>query len=357
MTDNSRFRLGLVVGKFSPLHQGHIALINHAAQHCDRLLILSYSNPEFHDCEANLRRRWFAQLYPQHECVVIDKDWLESTCFTRKVAYQALPPNDADDSTQQHYLAYLLKDVLLSCPDAMFASETYLVPCAEVLSIALGSKVSPVMVDLNRELVPVSGTFLRGDKARYWSFLPPVVRADWVRRIVLLGGESSGKTTLAQELAKALHTEWVPEYGRELWDRQHGQLSRNDLVTIAHEQCTREDAMAQRCGPWLVCDTSPLTTLGYFLWMFGENNAQIAKLAERSYALTILCIGDFDFVQDGTRRDAEFQNRQHRWYLQQLADSQIVPLETKGSLVTRLSHVLSAISSIDKGAVTAKNLL
>jgi HTH-type transcriptional regulator, transcriptional repressor of NAD biosynthesis genes len=350
MTDGSRFRLGLVVGKFSPLHRGHMSVIDHAAQQCNRLLILSYSNPEFHHCEADVRRRWLAQLYPQHECVVIDKDWLESTCITRKVAYQALPPNHADDSTHQHYLAYLLKDVLRSCPDAMFASETYLVPCAEVLSIALGCKVNPVMVDLNRKLVPVSGTLLRGDKARYWSFLPPVVRADWVRRIVLLGGESSGKTTLAKSLAESLHTQWVAEYGRELWERQHGQLSRDDLVAIAHEQCQREDAMAQHCGPWLVCDTSPLTTLGYFLWMFGENNSQLAKLAQRSYALTILCIGDFDFVQDGTRRDAEFQNRQQQWYLQRLAGSQTVAVEAKGSLENRLLHILSAIRLVDRCA-------
>jgi HTH-type transcriptional regulator, transcriptional repressor of NAD biosynthesis genes len=84
--------------------------------------------------------------------------------------------------------------------------------------------------------------------------------------------------------------------------------------------------------------------------MFSEHNAQIEKFAQRSYALTILCIGDFDFVQDGTRRDAEFQNRQHQWYLQQLAGSQTVALEAKGPLENRLLHIVSAIRLADRCA-------
>jgi HTH-type transcriptional regulator, transcriptional repressor of NAD biosynthesis genes len=348
MENSARFRLGLVVGKFSPLHQGHLSVIDYAAQHCDQLLILSYSHPEFHNCAANQRRRWLTQLYPQHECVVVDKEWLQLVCTAQKIHYHALPLNDASDSVQQKYLAYLLKDVLRRCPDAMFASENYLYPCTQLLSDELQTKVSPVMVDIDRAVVPISATLLRSNRERYWSFLPPIVRADWVQRMVLLGGESSGKTTLAQALAKALDTQWVPEYGRELWEKKNGQLSQDDLVAIAHEQCGREDAMVMHCGPWLVCDTSALTTLGYSLWMFGQHDPVIAALAKRHYSLTILCSGDFEFVQDGTRRDADFQTRQHQWYLQQLTEQQTDFVEVKGSLEARVSAVLSAIKRIEQ---------
>jgi HTH-type transcriptional regulator, transcriptional repressor of NAD biosynthesis genes len=337
-----RFRLGLVVGKFSPLHQGHQSVIDHAAEQCDQLLILSYSNPEFQGCEADKRRRWLAQLYPQHECIVVDNIWLESACKTAGVSYQALPPNAANDLEQQHYLAYLLKDVLQRCPDAMFASEVYLHLCAKLLSGALNQQVTPVMVDLQRNNVPVSGTLLRTQTAQYWSFLPTVVRADWVQRIALLGGESSGKTTLAQAIAQTLDTEWVPEYGRELWEKQNGQLSPGDLVHIAQEQCKREDAAALRSGPWLVCDTSALTTLGYSLWMFGHLDAQIEMLAQRPYTLTVVCAGDFPFEQDGTRRDVDFQQLQHQWYLEQLTQRQIPFIEVRGSLQARQAQILRA---------------
>ncbi len=341
MVDRSRFQLGLVVGKFSPLHQGHMLVIDHAAQRCDRLLILSYSNPEFHGCKASLRRRWLTQLFPQHECVVVDEDWLALTCKAKGVSCQALPPNDASDLVQQHYLAYLLKDVLGRFPDAMFASESYLYPCADVISNALATKVSPVMVDLYRAKVPVSGTLLRVDTAQNWSFLPPVVRADWVQRIVLLGGESSGKTTLACALAQALGTQWVPEYGRELWDQQDGQLSPDDLLHIARVQGQQEDATALTSGPWLVCDTTVLTTLGYSLWMFGQMDPRIEALAQRFYTLTVLCAGDFPFVQDGTRRNVDFQQRQHQWFLAQFKLRGIPFIEVNGPLDARLAHLLS----------------
>jgi HTH-type transcriptional repressor of NAD biosynthesis genes len=67
-----RFGLGLVVGKFSPLHLGHEWLIQQAAKQCNRLLILSYANPEFDRCDALTRRRWFAARFPEHETLVID---------------------------------------------------------------------------------------------------------------------------------------------------------------------------------------------------------------------------------------------------------------------------------------------
>lgn len=341
MAERPKFPLGLVVGKFSPLHQGHQYVIDYAAQQCDRLLILSYSNPEFHGCAASQRRRWLTQLYPQHDCQVIDDSWLQSRCQATRLSYRAVPPNDASDLVQQEYLAYLLKNVLQQSPDAMFASENYVYPCAKLLCYLLRHEVSPVMVDLQRKNMPVSGTLLRAKTAHYWSYLPAVVRADWVQRIVLLGGESSGKTTLARALAQALGTPWVPEYGRTLWEQQNGQLSQDDLLHIAQEQLRREDDTALRSNAWLVCDTTVLTTLGYSLWMFGQLDERIEALAHRPYALTVLCVGDFAFDQDGTRRDTEFQQRQHQWYLEQLTLRNMPFIEAKGSLTTRLAHVLS----------------
>ncbi|MFN5157877.1 MAG: AAA family ATPase, partial [Betaproteobacteria bacterium] len=53
-----------------------------------------------------------------------------------------------------------------------------------------------------------------------------------VRRLALLGGESSGKTTLARALAGALHTSWVPEYGRQRWEELRETLSLAELVAV-----------------------------------------------------------------------------------------------------------------------------
>ncbi|WP_163317363.1 AAA family ATPase, partial [Enterobacter hormaechei] len=81
----------------------------------------------------------------------------------------------------------------------------------------------------------------------------------FVRRICLLGGESTGKSTLSKALADVLDTAYVTEFGRDYWEEKNGVLTADDLLHIAREQVRREQqAEANR---YLICDTSPLTTL------------------------------------------------------------------------------------------------
>jgi HTH-type transcriptional regulator, transcriptional repressor of NAD biosynthesis genes len=337
------FKLGLVVGKFSPLHLGHQFLIDAAANQSERLLILSYSKPEFSGCFAAQRRRWLEKLYPNHDIVVIDDSWLREFSNSRGLLVNPIPENDSEDSLHQKYLAYLLRDVLQKKPDAIFANENYVEPTAELLSKELAHKVVPVKLDPTRSQIPISATQIRAEPVNCWRYLHSAVRTSMVQRVVLLGGESTGKTTLAQALATALGTQWVPEFGRELWEQQAGQLNAADLRLIANEQCAREDQLAAETGPWLICDTSPLTTLGYSEWMFGHRDPAIEILASRHYTLTVVCVGDFPFHQDGTRRDVVFQQMQHQWYLAELVKQNISWLEARGDIRQRVATVMNAI--------------
>ncbi|MEY4564021.1 MAG: hypothetical protein RLZZ618_3298 [Pseudomonadota bacterium] len=337
-----RFKLGLVVGKFSPLHRGHQWLIEQAAAQCETLLLLSYSSPEFPQCSSATRERWLNALYGEHEVVVLDEHALAERCARCGVPLAPMPTNQADDSTQQHWLGWLLRDVLQRSPDAMFASEAYLVPCATVLSEWLGHTVTPVMGDLHRTAVPIGATAIRQHPSALLAWLPPVVRADVVPRLVMLGGESTGKTTLARALADHLQTVWVAEYGRELWEQQDGELSEADLLKIGLEQVRREDEAAQHASPVLVCDTSPLTTLGYSLWRHGRADARLQALATRRYALAVLCEDDIPFVQDGTRQDAAFRDRQQAWYRDQLSIDGTPWITVSGSVPERISRVMAA---------------
>ena len=309
-----RFGLGLVVGKFAPLHRGHEFLVEQAAAGCERLLIVSYTRPEFERCGVEARRAWMAARWPAHECLAIDDAWLAAECAALGIARHAMPGNAADDAAQQCWLAWLLRDVLRRRPDAMFCSEAYGPPCAALLSRELAHPVAAVVVDQARAHVPISATRLRTGGAALAQWLAPEVLASFVPRIVLLGGESTGKTTLAAALAQELGTAWVPEYGRELWELRGGVLTPDDLRTIAHEQVRREDAAAPRARGVLICDTSPLTTWGYSDWMFGALDPAIEAHAGRRYEGVILCEPDFPFVQDGTRQPEDFRLRQQAWY-------------------------------------------
>lgn len=169
-----------------------------------------------------------------------------------------------------------------------------------------------------------------------------------VKRLALLGGESSGKTTLAQALAQALGTSWVPEYGRQRWEELRETLSPDELVAVAHTQIEWEDdhaaQAAARGDEWIVCDTTPLTTLQYALHDHGAAPEALHAMARRHYDLTLLCEPDFDFVQDGCRRDDSFRRAQHRWTLQQLALLGVQPLVVRGSVAERVQLVLHTLA-------------
>jgi HTH-type transcriptional regulator, transcriptional repressor of NAD biosynthesis genes len=346
-TPHRHFTLGLVLGKFSPLHLGHEWLIEQAALRCDRLIILSYANPELERCDGLQRKRWLAARCPDHESIVIDNNWLNRECAARGILSRQLPTNDSSDETQQHFLAWLLGSVLRSSPDAMFCSEAYGSECAKVLTKALDHTVEAVIVDLHRRHISVSAIEIRRDPQLQRRWLSPEVRAAFVHRIAVVGGESSGKSTLTAALASHFHTTWASEYGRELWDAQAGTLSEPDLPKIAHEQIRREEEGMRLADRYFFCDTSPLTTAGYSGWMFGRVSPELAALATRAYDAIVLCQPDFPFVQDGTRRNEAFRLQQHAWYQEQLSQLKCPTFEATGSVSQRVSRVTDWLSTLD----------
>lgn len=333
-----RWRDGLVVGKFAPLHRGHEALIEFARSQCQRVWLLSYSNPELPGCGPERRRRWLAARFPDCPQLVIDEQWLASA---RDDAGQPLPPlpaNSSSDEAQQQWFVQLLTRVLHWPVDALFGSEPWLAPTARRLGSASGWPVAAVSFDPERRAVPVSGSALRADPHGLRQFLAPEVYADFVERVVLLGGESTGKSTLSAALAEALGTGHVAEYGRDHWLACNGQLTPADLNLIAREQLRREQLAAASANRVLICDTSPLTTLCYAEALFGGGDAELQQLANQPYALQLLLSPDFPLVQDGTRRDEPFRHWQHQWHLAQLARRPSPWLPLGGPLAARLAH-------------------
>ncbi len=170
------------------------------------------------------------------------------------------------------------------------------------------------------------------------------------RRLALLGGESSGKTTLAIALAQALHTAWVPEYGRELWERLRHTLDVQELLHVARHQVELEEAAAAQRSGWIVCDTTPLTTLQYCVHDHGQAPSELLSLARRRYDLTVVCEPDFDFVQDGCRRDDGFRTAQHAWTLAQLQAQGVPCLRARGAVPARVAQVLQSLAHVDATA-------
>lgn len=339
MSFGRQYRRGLVVGKFCPLHRGHMLVIDAALAACDEVAVISYTNPEFDGCGPALREEWIRELYPQVRVLVLEGGDI------------ALPANDAPEAVHRDFVGWLCDTVLQMQADAVFTSEDYGDGFAAALTTwfaargrAGGDPVVHVCVDKARGIVPVSGTAIRSDPFAHRACLHPRVYASFVKRVAILGGESSGKTTLAQQLAEVIGSVWAPEYGRERWVEKAGDLTFDDLREIAAVQVAREEQLLQEARRWLVCDTTPLTTLCYSLEMFGAADPVVEQLALRKYELVLLCAPDFAFVQDGTRRDAAFREKQHQWYRAALDKSQIAYTVVAGPPHERLSLATSLLT-------------
>ena len=332
-----RFERGLVIGKFCPLHRGHELLIRTALERCDEVLLLSYTRPEFAHCEPLERRRWFAMRFPAERYPGLRWQVLDST--------DPVPHNDDPEAVHRRFCGEQCVARFGCVPDAVFTSEAYGPGFAAALSAQFARTVTHVPVDPGRVAVPVSATQLRTDLFGHRDRIAPEVFAGLVPRIGVIGGESSGKTTLAHALAERLpQTLCAAEYGRERWVERGGRLDEADLLHIAETQVEREEALALRDGcRRVIGDTTPLTTLFYCLEDQGRAPPRLHEWAIRYYDLLVLCEPDFAFVQDGTRRDDAFRLRQHQWYLDRLASRSERVLRAGGPLEHRLKTVANRL--------------
>ncbi len=323
-----QFATGLVVGKFSPLHLGHELLIRRAMAACEETLIISYSEPELPGCGSHQREQWLRARFPQAVVLVLHND------------QHTLPHNDADALLHRQLMGWACKHLLKRQVDAIFTSEDYGDGFAAELSRYFGGRpVQHVLVDQARGLVPVSGTRIRSDPHAHRAFMATEVYASFVQTVCFLGGESSGKSTIAEAMAAQLQTVWAAEYGRELWETKNGQLNYEDMRRIGTAQHQRERQLRGQANRFLFCDTSALTTLFYSREMFGRADPELERMAEQRYDHVFLCAPDFDFVQDGTRREAAFRQRQHDWYIAELHRHQISYVLLTGALPQRIAAV------------------
>ena len=167
-----------------------------------------------------------------------------------------------------------------------------------------------------------------------------------IRKVVLVGTESTGKTTLARALAESFGTLWTHEYGRELWVEQGLQGTFPDFLKIALRQYQREQAGLRHANGFLFCDTNAWTTLHWSLRDSGTADARLHDLVDRTMGdyVWVLCANDFGWVDDGTRemRDgeaAEFQEQQ----LADLERRRIAHTVVSGPLEQRIERVAALV--------------
>ncbi|WP_307721747.1 ATP-binding protein [Massilia horti] len=166
-------------------------------------------------------------------------------------------------------------------------------------------------------------------------------------RIAILGAESSGKSTLAEALAKRYGTLWVPEYLREFVEMHGRTPHEHDQLFIARTQQEREDALALRARRFLFCDTAPLMTAVYSRFYWGRLEERLAAFEQaHDYAWTLVAAPDLPWEPDGLQRDSdEVRQAVHHRLLQTLDERGIPFVLVTGSLQQRVRQVESLLGA------------
>lgn len=153
--------------------------------------------------------------------------------------------------------------------------------------------------------------------------------AEVVEKVVFVGAESTGKSTLAQHLAREFDTVYVPEIGRFIWEEKKGQLNVDDYVDIAVKHRHAEAEAAAQARRYLFVDTSALTTLllGYCFGHIQQAPEELLRYADdckQRYAHHFVCADDIPYEYDPARENEEWRGRIQKLVLEDL-DARGIP--------------------------------
>ena len=201
--------IGVVFGKFYPLHTGHIYLIQRACSQVDELhIIMGYD-------ETRDRQLFEDSAMSQQPTVPDRLRWLLQTFkYQKNIRIHAFNEEGMEpyphgwDVWSNGIKAFMEEKGI--APNWIYTSEESDAPqFREHLGI------ETVLIDPKRTFMNISGAQIRENPFRYWDYIPTEVKPFFVRTVAILGGESSGKSTLVNKLANIFNTTSAWEYGRD----------------------------------------------------------------------------------------------------------------------------------------------
>jgi len=174
-------------------------------------------------------------------------------------------------------------------------------------------------------------------------------------RVAVIGPESTGKSTLCEQLADRYQTSWVPEYARA-YLLQHGpHYTFDDLLVIAHEQVAAEDRLAHTieanaaATSLLFIDTNLYVMKVWCEYVFDRCHPWILdQIAERPYDLYLLCDTDLPWAPDELREYPDIERRRELYHIyKDIMENQLIPwVNISGSYEQRLQKAMDAVEEL-----------
>jgi HTH-type transcriptional repressor of NAD biosynthesis genes len=318
-----------VFGKFLPFHKGHEAMINFALAKCDLLtIIVCCSDKE--NIPDTVRSSWIEKTFENEKKVEVRTfNYLESE----------LPNTSETSESVSKIWADIFKKQL---PDysLLITSEEY------GNFVATFMNIQHIAFDIPKKLFPVSATAVRKDVFSNWIYLPDSVRPDFAIKVVILGTESTGKTSLTKKLSKHFNCNLVLESGRDIIANSNS-FSFDDLHLVATEHAKRIDKTILTDSPLIIIDTDIHTTKSYSQFTFKKELGITTSIYNSNKANLYLYLNnDVEYLQDGTRLSEVERNFLDLSHRQVLTDHNIDIIEIRGDWEERFDKAVEQINKL-----------
>lgn len=291
MINKKKYKVGLYGGSFNPLHLGHLECIIRAAGLCEELFIVISYRGDDTDIPLRVKIRWVYQLTKHLGNVRILS--LKDKVKNKKDYGEHLWKGD---SLEVKAAVGKKIDVVFSGSD--YGQDSFWKKCYEDSDYIIYPRNEYNSTDIKKDIYG------------HWEWMPQVVRSYFTKKVLLIGGESAGKSTLTINLANYFNTVYLEEVGRELSELSgtDAYMLPEDFTRILVEHKAKEMRLIGKSNKVFFEDTDCLVThffLDFLKDQDAERNGHLADAiaALNSYDLILFLEPDVDWVQDGDRSE------------------------------------------------------
>lgn len=285
-------KVGMIGGKFLPLHLGHVYAITKAAGYVDKLyVVLSSSIPRdrmlcreagIKYMDSVTRMNWLGQVFADIDnihLIHVEDEYYEEDYNWEEGAEQ-------------------IKDKIPETITHVFSSEE----SYDEIYKKNYPGAEHIIIDNNRELVPVSATKIRNNIQEYWEYLPYPVKKFFTLKICVVGTESCGKSTLVKKLAKVYNTNYVHEVGIDYCLKHKNELTPEIFDSIAMKHFLTQEEKMENSNKILFVDSDAVITQYYAEMYLGYTSKVVETIINRQhFDLMLYLEPDVKWIDDGLR--------------------------------------------------------
>lgn len=321
-----------VFGKFLPFHKGHEAMIKFSLTKCDFLTILVCCSDK-ENISAITRKVWIEKAFQNNKNIEVKT----FSYFENEL------PNTSETSKEiseiwANAFKKLFPDYLL-----VITSEPYGNIVADFMHI------QHIPFDIDKKQFPISASLIRSNLFSNWHFLPDSVKPNYAIKVVILGTESTGKTTLTKKLSAHYNGTFILEAGRDLIPNSK-KFSFEDLLLVAQEHAKRIQEAVLGNSPLIIIDTDIHITKSYAQFKFNTKLEVNDDIYDTNKAdLYLYLNNDVDYYQDGTRLNEKERNLLDLSHRQVLTNHNINFIEISGNWQSRFEKAVEQIDKIILG--------